>query len=87
MSNVNLNHEEIQDFLTSLNHFKHLENYEHLGYTLHSICNVMQTALLAETECKQLTLCHSALDIYNLLSLVKALIPTSEWELLDKINS
>ncbi|WP_128331447.1 hypothetical protein [Apibacter sp. HY039] len=66
---------------------KSIPDYENLGFTLKSLCNIAKTALLAETECKSLTLCHKPLDLYNIFTLIKILIPKDELELLDKLNA
>ena len=82
---VDFSKQEIQQFLTTLNHFKHLEDYQQLGYTLHSLGNIMQTALLAEMEHPKYSN-HNKWDMYNHLSLIKSLVPNNELELLDKLN-
>ena len=82
-----INSKNLKEFLTALNRLSFLESYQQPGFTLISICNIGQIALLAETQCKGLTLCHSPLDFYNLLSLVKCLLSNSEWELLDQLNN
>ena len=76
-----------KDFLTTLEKLKSIPDYENLGFTITSLCNIAQTALLAETECRSLTLCHKPLDLFNIFNLIKILIPEDEWEFLDKINS
>jgi len=52
---------------------------------LHSLGNIMQTALLAEMEHPKYSN-HNKWDMYNLLSLIKSLVPSNELELLDKLN-
>ena len=76
-----------QALLITLPYLKFIPDDKNLGFTFKSLCNIGQTALLAETECKGLTLCHSPLDFYNLFLLVKNLLPNSEWELLDELNN
>ena len=74
---VDFSKQEIQQFLTTLN--------QQLGYTLHSLGNIMQTALLAEMENPKYSN-HNKWDMYNLLSLINSLVPSNGLELLDKLN-
>ncbi|TWP23465.1 hypothetical protein ETU10_06980 [Apibacter muscae] len=70
-------------FLTSLSKMD-IRDYRQLGFTLHSILRVCQSALLNEQEDVRL---HKDLDIYNLLCLAESLIPDPELELLDKLKN
>ncbi|CVK15992.1 hypothetical protein Ga0061079_104111 [Apibacter mensalis] len=65
MKNSDFSNEKInpKNFLTFLHALVTIPNYENLGYTLTSIRNIAQTALLAESKCKKLTLCHDPLDL------------------------
>lgn len=80
LSNENLNP---KDFLISLENLPFLDSYQELGFTLKSLCKVTQTALWDGSDDKPSI---SNWDIFNILNLIKALIPDSELELLDLIN-
>ncbi|WP_128330794.1 hypothetical protein [Apibacter sp. HY039] len=83
--------EKAKDYLSTLekigeNRYKfiaEIESYKHLGFALHSIFNVCQSAILAKEEDIHV---HTDLDIYNLLDLAKSLIPKPELEFLDEIK-
>ncbi|MGM5631628.1 hypothetical protein O2K51_12065 [Apibacter raozihei] len=81
-SNKNLNP---KDFLVTLHKLKTIPDYENLGFTLKSLCKITQTALLAEISFPNYTE-HTQWDIYNILALIRSLIPKDELELLDLIN-
>ncbi|WP_128331145.1 hypothetical protein [Apibacter sp. HY039] len=81
-SNENLNP---KDFLVTLQKLKTIPDYENLGFTLKSLCKVTQTALLAEISFPNYTE-HTQWDIYNILALLRSLIPKDELELLDLLN-
>jgi hypothetical protein len=82
-SNKNLNP---KDFLTVLEKFTSIPDYENLGFTLKSLCKVAQTALLAEISFPNYTE-HNKWDVYNILQLLRSLILEDELELLDKLNA
>ncbi|MGM5629398.1 hypothetical protein O2K51_00745 [Apibacter raozihei] len=65
---------------------KTIPDYENLGFTLKSLCKITQTALLAELSFPNYTE-HDKWDVYNILQLLRSLIPEDELELLDKLNS
>lgn len=44
--NFSNEHTNPKDLLTRLEHFQTLKDYQHLGYTLTSVCKVLKTALL-----------------------------------------
>ncbi|TWP29921.1 hypothetical protein ETU09_02765 [Apibacter muscae] len=75
--------ENSKDYFTSLSKMD-IESYRQLGFTLHSILRVCQSAILAKEYNIHL---HTDLDIYNLLSLMEKLIPDSELEFLDEVYS
>ena len=81
-SNENLNP---KDFLNALENCKGFTDYQNLGFTLKSLCKITQTALLAEISFPNHTE-HSQWDIYNILQLIRSLIPKDELELLDLLN-
>ncbi|QYN44528.1 hypothetical protein GYM75_06575 [Gilliamella sp. ESL0441] len=81
--NENLNPKE---FLTILEKLKSIPDYQNLGFTLKSLCKITQTALLADLSFPEYTE-HNKWDIYNILQLLRSLIPEDELELLDKLNS
>lgn len=82
LSNENLNP---KDFLSSIENLPFLDSYQELGFTLKSLCKVTQTALIMDISYSNLSE-HNSWDIYNILSLMRSLIPESELELLDLIN-
>lgn len=82
-NNENLNPKE---FLTILEKLKSIPDYQNLGFTLKSLCKITQTALLADLSFPEYTE-HNKWDIYNILQLLRSLIPEDELELLDKLNS
>ncbi|MGM5629395.1 hypothetical protein O2K51_00730 [Apibacter raozihei] len=65
---------------------KTIPDYENLGFTLTYLCKITQTALLAELSFPNYTE-HNQWDLYNILKLLRSLIPEDELELLDKLNS
>ena len=75
-----------KEFLTTLEKLKSISDYQNLGFTLKSLCKVTQTALLAKISFPNYTE-HNQWDLYNILQLMRSLIPEEELELLDKINS
>ncbi|MGM5631444.1 hypothetical protein O2K51_11135 [Apibacter raozihei] len=81
-SNENFNS---KDFLVTLQKLKSIPDYENLGFTLKSLCKITQTALLAEISFPNYTE-HNQWDIYNILQLIRSLIPKDELELLDLLN-
>ena len=81
-SNQNFNP---KDFLNALEKLKNIPDYQNLGFTLKSLCKITQTALLAEISFPNHTE-HSQWDIYNILALIRSLIPKDELELLDLLN-
>lgn len=69
-----------------------MPSYSELGDTLISLISVCQTALTSFNENQDFTesqkekfLGSSSLDLANVLSLAKKLIPVSEFQLLDKM--
>lgn len=85
---TNLNAEQIKnlnpkDFLNSLESLPFVESYQELGFTLKSLCKLTQTALC---DCSDDKPSISNWDIFNILNLIRSLIPESELELLDLIN-
>lgn len=74
-----------KDFLNALQKLKNIPDYQNLGFTLKSLCKITQTALLADIENPQWTE-HSPWDLYNILQLIRSLIPKDELELLDLLN-
>jgi hypothetical protein len=60
-----------------------IEGYKHLEYTMHYIFRICQSIISAKEEGMHE---HEELDIYNILDLVKSLVPESELEFLDEIN-
>lgn len=48
--NFSNEHTNPKDLLTRLEHFQTLKDYQHLGYTLTSVCKVLKTALLTQIE-------------------------------------
>lgn len=84
--NFSNEHTNPKDLLTRLEHFLTLKDYQHLGYTLTSVCKVLKTALLTQIEFPEYTE-HNLWDLYNLINLAQSLIPEEEWELLDKLNA
>jgi hypothetical protein len=74
-----------KEYLTTLKSLEEIPSYQQLGYSLKSLCKIMQTALLAEIQFPNYTE-HSKWDLYNLLGLIRGMIPKDEMELLDKIN-
>ena len=89
MKNKNVSNENQnpnpKDFLNALQKLKNIPDYQNLGFTLKSLCKITQTALLAEIENPQWTE-HSPWDLYNILQLIRSLIPKDELELLDLLN-
>ncbi|MGM5631622.1 hypothetical protein O2K51_12035 [Apibacter raozihei] len=81
-SNQKLN---LKDFLVTLQKLKSIPDYENLGFTLKSLCKITQTALLAEISFPNYTE-HTQWDIYNILQLIRSLIPKDELEWLDLLN-
>ncbi|TWP31790.1 hypothetical protein ETU08_00350 [Apibacter muscae] len=75
--------ENSKDYFTSLSKMN-IESYKELGFTLQSIIRICQSAILAKEKNVHL---YTDLDIYNLLSLMKKLIPDSELEFLDEVHS
>ncbi|WP_128331156.1 hypothetical protein [Apibacter sp. HY039] len=74
-----------KDFLFTLQKLKSIPYYENLGFTLKSLCKITQTALLADLSFPNYTE-HTQWDIYNILQLIRSLIPKDELELLDLLN-
>lgn len=74
-----------KDFLNALQKLKNIPDYQNLGFTLKSLCKITQTALLAEISFPKYTE-HNQWDIYNILQLIRSLIPKDELELLDLLN-
>ncbi|WP_128331618.1 hypothetical protein [Apibacter sp. HY039] len=87
MKNKNVSNENFnpKDFLVTLQKLKSIPDYENLGFTIKSLCKVTQTALLAEISFPNYTE-HNQWDIYNILQLIRSLIPKDELELLDLLN-
>lgn len=79
-SNENLNP---KDFLNSLEALPFLDSYQELGFTLKSLCKVTQMVLC---DCSTDKPSISNWDIFNILNLMRSLIPDSELELLDLLN-
>ena len=75
-----------QEFLTTLPYLKYILDDKNLGFMLNSIYNIGQTALLADLSFPNYTE-HNKWDLYNILQLIRSLIPEDELELLDKLNS
>ncbi|MGM5631438.1 hypothetical protein O2K51_11105 [Apibacter raozihei] len=75
----------LKDFLVTLQKLKSIPDYENLGFTLKSLCKITQTALLAEISFPNNTE-HTQWDIYNILALIRSLIPKDELELLDLLS-
>ena len=89
MKNENLNSKQEfnpKDFLNALQKLKNIPDYQNLGFTLKSLCKITQTALLAEISFPNYTE-HNQWDIYNILQLIRSLIPKDELELLDLLNN
>lgn len=81
MKNENLNSKQEfnpKDFLNALENCKGFTDYQNLGFTLQSLCNILKTALAAEDEYKQLLCYHTPLDIFNCISLISTLLPNDE---------
>jgi hypothetical protein len=74
-----------KDFLVTLQKLKPIPDYENLGFTLKSFCKVTQTALLAKISFPNYTE-YDKWDIYNIMQLIRSLIPKDELELLDLLN-
>ena len=54
-----------KDFLNALQKLKNTPNYQTLRFALHSLCDVLKTALTAKDEYKQLLCYHTQLGIYS----------------------
>lgn len=74
-----------KDFLNSLENLQFLESYQELGFTLKSLCKITQTAIMMDISYSNNSE-HSKWDIFNVLNLMRSLIPESELELLDLLN-
>ena len=89
MKNKNVSNENQnpnpKDFLNALQKLKNIPDYQNLGFTLKSLCKITQTALLAEISFPNYTE-HNQWDIYNILALIRSLIPKDELELLDLLS-
>ncbi len=81
---LNIQSENVDSLSSALEHYLYINNYRELGYILKSLVKVAQTALMAEIESPDF-IEHDKWDIYNLLTLIKNLIPEEELEWLDKL--
>ncbi|TWP30157.1 hypothetical protein ETU08_06260 [Apibacter muscae] len=84
--------EKTKDYLTTLSPTDEgkymlrveIDGYKHLGFILLSILRVCESCLLARERNIAI---NTDLDICNLLDLAKSLIPYSELEFLEELNS
>jgi len=85
MKKQDFSNSNIQELLTALDKIPCMENYQELGFTLKSLGKIAQTALLMEISFPDHAE-HDRWDMYNLIKLIQALIPQTEWQILDKIK-
>ncbi|TWP31361.1 hypothetical protein ETU08_00810 [Apibacter muscae] len=78
--NNNLNPESLKVFLTALDNFSFIEDYQQLGFSIQALIKALKVAILDPGNSLNRD------EFFLLLSLLLELIPKSEWELLDKLN-
>lgn len=85
-------YKHIQDLINELkkDHAKHIKyagigSYKHLGFTILSMLNSCQTHLFSLENQGSKEEEEIRIDIYNLLELIKKLLPHLEFEFLDKV--
>lgn len=94
---INLDNIDPKDFLTTLDNENKIRieiaDYSELSFLISSLIGVCQTTLMCFNDNqisdefqKQEILGSSSLDVSNVLSLVKKLIPASEMNLLDIVK-
>ena len=75
----------LENYLTTLNKFPDIQDYQNLGYMLKSLCNLSKSALILSIENPEYSE-HNAWDLYNALNLISLLVPEEEFELLDLLT-
>ncbi|TWP31593.1 hypothetical protein ETU08_00520 [Apibacter muscae] len=78
--NNNLNPESLKVFLTALDNFSFIGDYQQLGFSIQALIKALKVAILDPRNPLNRD------EFFLLLSLLLELIPSSEWELLDKLN-
>ncbi|TWP25433.1 hypothetical protein ETU10_00060 [Apibacter muscae] len=77
--NNNLNPESLKVFLTALDNFSFIGDYQQLGFSIQALIKALKIAILDPKDSLNRD------EFFLLLSLLLELIPKSEWELLDKL--
>lgn len=88
MKNNDFSNKDInpKDFLIALENFPAIPDYQNLGFTLNSLCNILKTVLLTRTELPEYA-DFDDYDLFNTISLLQSLLPKEdEFELLDLLN-
>lgn len=75
-----LNPENFKVFLTALDNFSFIEDYKQLGGSIQALIKALKITILDPRNSLNRN------EFFMLLSLLLELIPSSEWELLDKLN-